>query len=133
MLAKQPVVYGNTGPRVQSEVTTSLPQSPARAIFFQKGKNDIFELLQQLQGQITWDPNKLVLCGASNGGAASFTLAAERPELFKAIVALPGSLGVNAKKLKDMPIFLRGGRKDSKGWLKALQRGSQQLEKAGAN
>ena len=49
------------------------------------------ELAQTLQEIHSLDPARTFVCGMSNGGFMSYTLACEAPEIFKAIAALARS------------------------------------------
>ena len=50
------------------------------------------ELAEFLQKEHNLDPGKTFVCGMSNGGYMSYTLACEAPEIFKAIASVTGTM-----------------------------------------
>jgi polyhydroxybutyrate depolymerase len=52
----------------------------------------ITELALYLQNEHNFNPQGTFICGMSNGGFMSYTLACERPEVFKAIASVTGTM-----------------------------------------
>lgn len=88
--------------------------------------------LQSLIKYITDDP--ALIAGVSNGGIAALEIAAEDPDQFAAVLAIPGVLSRDTKirNLRDMPIYLRVGENDHLNWGRAIPEITQRLREAGA-
>lgn len=73
-------------------------------------------LAKQLQQQYKLNPDKTFVCGVSNGGYMSYTLVAERPDVFKAAASLIGTMSGETWKRRDsikpMPVMQVSGLAD---------------------
>tara|TARA_B100000029_G_scaffold151839_1_gene146925 strand:- start:14857 stop:15687 length:831 start_codon:yes stop_codon:yes gene_type:complete len=74
------------------------------------------ELAQTLQDIHSLDPERTFVCGMSNGGFMSYTLACEAPEIFKAIASVTGTMSGRTWENCDpsiaVPIFQISGVED---------------------
>lgn len=72
---------------------------------------------------LTKDPEKRVICGASSGGICAFTVAWQRPDLFRKVISHIGSFTnirgghvypalIRKEKKRPLRIWLQDGRKD---------------------
>lgn len=87
-----------------------------------------------MDAQIAYDPSKVVLVGASNGGRGIFHAALSQPQRFQALLGLPGEYSgdpQNLSTLEGKPVWLLVGELDE-GWVEASQRTADALEAAGA-
>jgi enterochelin esterase family protein len=83
------------------------------------------ELLPEIgkKFNLTKDPEKRVICGASSGGICAFTVAWERPDLFRKVISHIGSFTnirgghvypalIRKEKKRPIRVWLQDGRKD---------------------
>lgn len=74
------------------------------------------ELALFLQEKYNFDSEKTFCCGHSNGGFMSYTLAAEKPEIFKAIASVAGTMSgytwENKQICRAMPVMQIHGTDD---------------------
>jgi pimeloyl-ACP methyl ester carboxylesterase len=82
---------------------------------------------------ISVEGGKVHLAGIASGGRAAFAWALNRPARFASLTALPGYLpeGANAAALKDIPVALYVGDRDTK-WVDESRRTASALSEAGA-
>ena len=71
------------------------------------------DLAQTLQNTHDLDPTRTFVCGMSNGGFMSYTLACEAPEVFKAIASVTGTMSgqawENCDPSKPVPVLQISG------------------------
>jgi predicted peptidase len=85
------------------------PQSPGRGW----NPDTLNALLDEIIHKYRVDKNRVYLTGLSMGGFGTWTLAAEHPEKFAAIVPICGGGNpADAKKLAQLPIWVFHGGKD---------------------
>jgi polyhydroxybutyrate depolymerase len=74
------------------------------------------ELAAFLQAEYDLDPERTFTCGMSNGGFMSYTLACERPDVFKAIASVTGTMSGatwnNCDPENPVPVFQIHGLED---------------------
>ena|GEM_PF-471970 len=89
-------------------------------------------LLDEILAKYNVDPDRVYLTGLSMGGYGTWLWAAANPERFAAIAPICGGGNVaDASKLKDLPIWVFHGAKDSVVPLKRSQEMVDALKKAG--
>ncbi len=75
------------------------------------------ELAQYLQSEYDLNPEHTFSCGMSNGGFMSYTLACERPDVFKAIASVTGTMSGydwnNCDPSEVVPVFQISGINDN--------------------
>ena len=87
-----------------------------------------------MDGKISYDPNRVALVGASNGGRGVFFSAVEHPERFGALLGMPGRYegdGSDLQGLAGKPVLLLVGELDG-GWLEDSQSTKDLLDASGA-
>jgi predicted peptidase len=105
------------------------PQSPQRG-----WQVDVLNgLLEDVAAKYKVDKDRLYLTGLSMGGFGTWRLAAAHPEKFAAIVPICGGGNTaDAKKLKDLPIWIFHGAKDKTVPPSRSQEMEMALKEAGA-
>ena len=86
-----------------------------------------------LDEHVSYDPERIVLVGASNGGRGVFHVLAADPERFAAAIAMPGSYSGPAEALEPFagkPVWLMVGEMD-RGWRASTEATRVSLEAAG--
>jgi predicted peptidase len=106
------------------------PQAPRR-----RWDPDVLKaLLDAVLADYRVDPDRIYLTGLSMGGAGTWTLAAEYPEYFAAIVPICGGGDPqDAKRLKDLPIWVFHGAKDEAVPLSRSEEMVKALKEEGAD
>jgi pimeloyl-ACP methyl ester carboxylesterase len=92
-------------------------------------------IFEWMDGKIDYDPNKVALVGASNGGRGVFFSAVEHPDRFGALVGMPGRYegdGTDLDGFAGKPVLLLVGELDE-GWLEESQSTLEFLEASGAD
>lgn len=86
----------------------------------EKSRVQLLKFLEQLQTEHPYDEKQVYLCGFSQGGIMSYSLALTRPELVKGIAILSGRLLDEVKALvatdeqvKHLKIFMAHGTQDN--------------------
>jgi pimeloyl-ACP methyl ester carboxylesterase len=85
--------------------------------------------------EFSYDPTKVALVGASNGGRGIFYTALSQPDRFGAMVGLPGQYpgpGGDLAALSGIPVRLLVGEFDA-GWVEASQTTASALEEVGVD
>ena len=88
-----------------------------------------------MDGKISYDPSRVALVGASNGGRGVFFSAVEHPDRFGALLGMPGRYegdGSDLEGLARKPVLLLVGGLDD-GWLEESQSTKDLLDAAGAD
>jgi len=87
------------------------PQCPANRWW---ETDTLVALIEEAQKKHPIDPDRIYLTGLSMGGFGSWSLAAARPDIFAAVAPICGGGNVgDAPKLKDMPLWVFHGAKDT--------------------
>jgi predicted peptidase len=106
------------------------PQCPGRGW----NPDTLNALLDELTARHRVDKSRIYLTGLSMGGYGAWALAAAHPERFAAIAPIcGGGTPGDAKKLKDLPIWVFHGAKDSVVPLKRSEEMVAALKAAGGN
>ena len=87
-----------------------------------------------MDGRIPYDPTRVALVGASNGGRGVFFSAVEHPDRFAALLGMPGRYegdGSDLDVLAGKPVLLLVGELDE-GWLQESQNTKGFLDAIGA-
>jgi predicted peptidase len=106
------------------------PQSPGRGW----NAETLTALLDEVVAKHKVDPNRIYVTGLSMGGFGTWTLAAATPERFAAIVPICGGGNpADAKRLKDLPIWVFHGAKDRTVPLERSEVMVNALKAAGSN
>jgi len=106
------------------------PQAPARGW----NVDTLNGFLDDLQSQLKVDKDRIYLTGLSMGGFGTWSWAAAHPERFAAIVPICGGGNPSdAKKLKDLPIWVFHGGKDPAVPIARSEEMVKALREAGAN
>jgi predicted peptidase len=71
------------------------PQGRGGMDYMYVGEGDVMRVIDEVQGYLKIDPDKIMLAGASMGGAGSWHLAATYPDRFAGIMALCGNTDIN--------------------------------------
>ncbi len=85
--------------------------------------------------ELSYDPSKVALVGASNGGRGIFHAALSQPDRFGAMIGLPGQYSGppgDLAYLTGIPVWLLVGEFDT-GWVEASQATAAALEEAGVD
>jgi len=119
---KMPVEVG-LGPAIKKReksfhFITIIPQAPVRG--WQAGGQSAkmaLGILEAVEKEYTVDPKRVYLTGLSMGGFGTWSLAAEMPDKWAAIVPICGGVRGNtqkevAEKIKDIPTWVFHGDKD---------------------
>ena len=91
------------------------PQCPRKSFWSQAGEQaKLDKFLAHLQEKYAIDEGRMYLTGLSMGGFGSWTLAANHPDKFAAVLPVCGRGNpADAEKLKDIPIWAWHGLADS--------------------
>lgn len=92
-------------------------------------------LFAWMEEELDFDPDRVALAGASNGGRGIFFAARAAPERFRALIGLPGSYAGPAGDLAGLvgkPVWLMVGEEDT-SWVAAAEETAAKLEEVGAS
>jgi dienelactone hydrolase len=90
-------------------------------------------LFAWMEEELDFDPDRVALAGASNGGRGIFFAARAAPERFRALIGLPGSYAGPAGDLAGLvgkPVWLMVGEEDT-SWVAAAEETAAKLEEVG--
>ena len=105
------------------------PQSPGRGW----NPDTLFALIEDIKKSYRVDADRVYLTGLSMGGYGSWALSAAHPEVFAAIAPICGGGNPkDASKIKDLPIWVFHGAKDSTVPLARSEEMVKALKEAGA-
>ena len=108
------------------------PQNPSHSRFWDD--QQLIRLLDELEAELPVDTSRIYLTGLSRGGYGAWRLAIQNPDRFAALVPIcGGGLAPYAKKLKDVPVWVFHGAKDTVIPLEESQRMVDALRKAGGD
>jgi pimeloyl-ACP methyl ester carboxylesterase len=112
----------------------AVPIAPEGRNFLGRNGRLVPKLVEELQDREDITEDLVVIAGVSNGGIAALEIAAEEPDLFSAVLVVPGivSRDTRVDRLRDMPIYLRVGENDHLNWALALPDNIRRLRDAGA-
>ena len=111
------------------------PAAPDGQLFFEDGARIFPEFLKMILADYKIQDNKLHIAGPSNGGIASFHIAAANPQYFLSVTAFPGYMWEpNAAKLQaisKMCVFMYVGELDQYMWHGEMNREAEVLRANG--
>lgn len=112
----------------------AVPVSPTTSYFTGEGSHRIPEVIRRLQTHDSIHGQKALLVGVSTGGSSALELAARQPDLYYGVVAAPGMLKDLSVigDMKQLPVYLRIGERDSFRWDRSMPALVHSLEAAGA-
>jgi predicted esterase len=104
-------------------------------MYFVDNPQLILQIITDLHDHHGLKPGKALLVGISSGGSAALAIAAQQPQQYLGVVATPGRIWDESRiqSLKDLPIYLRIGERDSFRWNSRLEQTVELLHAAGAN
>ena len=111
------------------------PAAPDDELFFEDGAHIFPEFLQMILADYKIQNNKFHITGPSNGGIASFHVAAANPSYFLSVTAFPGYMWEpNAAKLQaisKMCVFMYVGENDPYMWHSEMKKEAEVLRSKG--
>ena len=111
------------------------PAAPDGDLFFEDGARIFPEFLKGIQADYKIQDNKFHIAGPSNGGIASFHVAAANPQYFLSVTAFPGYMWEpNASKLQaisKMCVFMYVGELDEYMWHGEMKKEAEFLHAKG--
>ena len=112
------------------------PAAPGGDLFFQGGERIFPQFLDMILAEYKIRDGKFHVAGPSNGGIASFHVAAANPQYFRSVTAFPGYMWrPNETKLRAISklcVFMYVGETDEYQWHGEMQREAQFLSGLGA-
>lgn len=111
------------------------PLAPAGELFFQGAERYLPDFLAAIAQRYPPEGGKVHLAGISNGGLSAFRIAGTHPELFHALLVLPGypptpEDEANLAKLITIPVAMYVGANDS-SWLRPMRETAATLNNQG--
>ena len=112
----------------------AVPISPDGEPFSHRSAHLFLKLIQSLHGNHHLMRAKPILVGISSGGSAALAIAAQAPEHYLGVVAIPGRIKADTdiSAMHGLPVFLRVGENDPFHWNRRLDEITAKLETAGA-
>ena len=112
----------------------AVPISPDGEPFSHRSAHLFPQLIQSLHGIHHLMQARPILVGISSGGSAAIAIAAQAPEHYLGVVAIPGRIkaDTNISALHGLPVYLRVGEHDPFRWNRRLDEFTAKLEAAGA-
>ena len=111
------------------------PEAPDGDLFFRGGERIIPDFLKQVMTDYKVDGGKFHIAGPSNGGIASFHVAAMYPQYFLSVTAFPGYMWEpSPEKLKaiaGMCVFVYVGEDDEYRWHNEMRHEVEFLQSLG--
>lgn len=111
------------------------PAAPNGQLFFEGGERIFPEFLKILLADYKIEDGKFHIAGPSNGGIASFHVAAANPQYFKSVTAFPGYMWEPTQAKLDaiakMCVFMYVGEHDEYRWHGEMQHEAEYLRAKG--
>src|SRR6202049_1415199 len=96
------------------------PAAPGDQLFFEDGARIFPEFLKMILADYKIQDNKFHIAGPSNGGIASFHIAAANPQYFLSVTAFPGYMWepsmAKLQAISNMCVFMYVGELDMYRW-----------------
>jgi predicted esterase len=112
------------------------PAAPGGQLFFEDEVRIFPEFLKLILADYRIENNKFHIAGPSNGGIASFHIAAGNPDYFLSITAFPGYMWepteAKLQAISKMCVFMYVGELDEYGWHDEMKTEAQFLTSKGA-
>lgn len=112
----------------------AVPVSPTNTPFTGENGQKIPKVIKHLQTFDDIMPGKALLVGVSTGGSSALELAAQHPDQYHGVVAVPGMLRDLSliQDMKNLPVYLRIAEDDLFRWNREMPALVQALEIGGA-
>jgi poly(3-hydroxybutyrate) depolymerase len=111
------------------------PAAPDDELFFENGARIFPEFLKMILADYKIEDNKFHIAGPSNGGIASFHVAAANPQYFKSVTAFPGYMWeptqAKLQAISKMCVFMYVGELDEYMWHGEMQKEAEFLRSKG--
>jgi poly(3-hydroxybutyrate) depolymerase len=111
------------------------PAAPEGELFFEDGARIFPELLKTILSDYKIQDGKFHIAGPSNGGIASFHVAAANPQYFPSVTAFPGYMWeptpAKLQAISKMCVFMYVGENDEYRWHGEMQRETEFLRAKG--
>jgi poly(3-hydroxybutyrate) depolymerase len=111
------------------------PAAPDGQLFFEDGARIFPEFLKMILADYKIQDNKFHVAGPSNGGIASFHIAAANPQYFLSVTAFPGYMwepsAAKLQAISRMCVFMYVGELDEYRWHDEMKREAELLRANG--
>jgi poly(3-hydroxybutyrate) depolymerase len=111
------------------------PAAPDGELFFEDGARIFPEFLKMIMADYKIRDGKFHIAGPSNGGIASFHVAAANPQYFLSVTAFPGYMWqptpAKLQAISKMCVFMYVGENDEYRWHGEMQREAEALRATG--
>jgi poly(3-hydroxybutyrate) depolymerase len=111
------------------------PAAPDGQLFFEDGARIFPEFLKMILADYKIQGNKFHIAGPSNGGIASFHIAAANPQYFLSVTAFPGYMwepsAAKLQAISKMCVFMYVGELDEYRWHDEMKREAEVLRAKG--
>jgi poly(3-hydroxybutyrate) depolymerase len=111
------------------------PAAPDGQLFFEDGARIFPEFLKMILADYKIQDNKFHIAGPSNGGIASFHIAAANPQYFLSVTAFPGYMWepspAKLQAISRMCVFMYVGELDEYRWHDEMRREAELLRAKG--
>jgi poly(3-hydroxybutyrate) depolymerase len=111
------------------------PAAPDGQLFFEDGARIFPEFLKTILADYKIRDNKFHIAGPSNGGIASFHIAAANPQYFLSVTAFPGYMwepgSAKLRAISKMCVFMYVGEFDEYMWHGEMKREAEFLRSKG--
>jgi predicted esterase len=111
------------------------PAAPDDDVFFDGGERIFPEFLKMMLADYKIQDGKFHIAGPSNGGIASFHVAAANPEYFLSVTAFPGYMwrpsASRLQAISKMCVFMYVGELDEYRWHDEMKREAEELRAKG--
>jgi poly(3-hydroxybutyrate) depolymerase len=112
------------------------PAAPDNQLFFEDGARIFPEFLKMILADYRIQDGKFHIAGPSNGGIASFHVAAANPQYFLSITAFPGYMweptAAKLQSISKMCVFMYVGELDEYMWHGEMKKEAEFLRSRGA-
>ena len=111
------------------------PAAPDGQLFFEEGAGIFPEFLKMIAADYKIQDNKFHIAGPSNGGIASFHVAAANPQYFLSVTAFPGYMweptAAKLQAISKMCVFMYVGEFDPYMWHGEMRKEAEFLRSKG--
>jgi poly(3-hydroxybutyrate) depolymerase len=111
------------------------PAAPDGELFFEDGAHIFPEFLKMILADYKIQDNKFHIAGPSNGGIASFHVAAANPQYFLSVTAFPGYMwepsAAKLQAISKMCVFMYVGEVDEYMWHSEMKKEAEFLRSKG--
>src|SRR5580693_9808445 len=111
------------------------PAAPDGELFFEDGARIFPEFLEMILADYKIQNNKFHIAGPSNGGIASFHIAAAHPQYFLSVTAFPGYMWepspAKLQAISKMCVFMYVGENDEYMWHPEMKKEAELLRSTG--